>query len=161
MRVLKECNRESFYQRSLPLGTLLGLGTFYAVKSGYFRTSARWGATPKVIVAAVTGYFFGKLSYQKTCAEKMMALPNSPLGETLRRRRQQAGGMASSFSETARWGATPKVIVAAVTGYFFGKLSYQKTCAEKMMALPNSPLGETLRRRRQQAGGMASSFSET
>jgi hypothetical protein len=34
VRAFKECNRESFYQRSLPIGTFLGLGTFYAVKAG-------------------------------------------------------------------------------------------------------------------------------
>lgn len=34
IRAFKECNRESFYQRSLPIGTFLGLGTFYAVKAG-------------------------------------------------------------------------------------------------------------------------------
>ena len=34
LRVLKECNYESFYFRSLPLGTILGAVAFYGVKSG-------------------------------------------------------------------------------------------------------------------------------
>jgi hypothetical protein len=66
---------------------------------GYLGAGARFGATPKVFLAAVAGYFLGKLSYQKTCAEKMMALPNSPLGEMLRRRRQQSGGLGPSLSD--------------------------------------------------------------
>ena len=34
------------------------------------------------------GYFVGKFSYQKQCAEKIMALPNSKLGEMLRQRKK-------------------------------------------------------------------------
>jgi hypothetical protein len=62
------------------------------------KASGRWGATPKVMAAVFVGYFMGKFSYQKKCAEKMMQLPNSPLGEMLRKRRQQAGG--GSFTES-------------------------------------------------------------
>lgn len=34
LRVLKECNRESFYFRCLPFGTVLGSLTYLAVKKG-------------------------------------------------------------------------------------------------------------------------------
>lgn len=34
MRVIKECNKESFFQRCLPIGTALGISTYYGVKSG-------------------------------------------------------------------------------------------------------------------------------
>lgn len=34
LRVLKECNYESFYFRSLPFGTALGALAYYGVKSG-------------------------------------------------------------------------------------------------------------------------------
>lgn len=34
LQVLKECNRESFYFRSLPFGTVLGTAAYYAVKGG-------------------------------------------------------------------------------------------------------------------------------
>jgi hypothetical protein len=40
-------------------------------------------------VAAIIGYFLGKISYQSKCAEMMMRLPNSQLGEALRQRRMK------------------------------------------------------------------------
>lgn len=55
---------------------------------GYLAASARFGAFPKVAAAVTVGYFLGKFSYQQKCLEKLMQLPNSPLGEMLRKRRQ-------------------------------------------------------------------------
>lgn len=95
LRVLQQCNRESFYQRSLPLATILGVGTYYCVKNGYLKPNIKLGAVPKVVTAVILGYFIGKLSYQKKCAEKLMALPNSQLGAMLRNRRNKGG-----FQET-------------------------------------------------------------
>lgn len=46
---------------------------------------------PKVILGVVIGYFVGKFSYQQKCAEKIMALPDSRLGEILRQRKNQSG----------------------------------------------------------------------
>lgn len=37
MRVLKECDYEAFFQRSLPFGTGLGVAAYYAVKAGYLK----------------------------------------------------------------------------------------------------------------------------
>lgn len=87
LRVLQECNRESFYQRCLPLSTLFGVGAFIAVKSGTLQGNGKFGAVPKVIGAAVLGYFVGKLSYQSKCAEKMMKIPDSKIGSILRNRK--------------------------------------------------------------------------
>lgn len=95
LRVLQQCNRESFYQRSLPIATILGVGTYYGVKSGYFKPNVKLGAAPKVITAVILGYFIGKISYQRKCAEKLMALPNSQLGAMLRNRKNKGG-----FQET-------------------------------------------------------------
>ncbi|XP_018803386.1 PREDICTED: OCIA domain-containing protein 1-like isoform X1 [Bactrocera latifrons] len=39
IRVLRECNSESFFQRSLPLGTALGVGAYLAVKNGFVQNS--------------------------------------------------------------------------------------------------------------------------
>lgn len=39
MKVLAECNRESFFQRSLPLGTMFGVGAYLGVKQGFFSVS--------------------------------------------------------------------------------------------------------------------------
>ncbi|CAD6998676.1 OCIA domain-containing protein 1 [Ceratitis capitata] len=88
VRVLRECNTESFFQRSLPLGTALGVGAYLGVKNGYFKGNYRYGAVPKVVVGVIVGYFVGKFSYQQKCAEKLMRLPNSKLGELLQQRKQ-------------------------------------------------------------------------
>ncbi|XP_045463497.1 OCIA domain-containing protein 1 [Harmonia axyridis] len=88
LKIIKECGKESFFQRCLPLSTVLGLATYYGVKSGVFKASPRFGAAPKVIVAGFVGYFLGKISYQAKCAERLMQLPNSPYGELLRQRKK-------------------------------------------------------------------------
>ncbi|CAG9860523.1 unnamed protein product [Phyllotreta striolata] len=88
IRVLKECNKESFYKRCLPLSTLLAGSTYYAVKAGFLKGSPRFGPTPKVCVAVIVGYFIGKFSYQNKCAEKLMQLPQSKIGEMLRQKRR-------------------------------------------------------------------------
>lgn len=90
--MLRECNREAFFQRSLPLGTIGGLGTWYAVQRGMLKPSVRFGAGPKVFVGITLGYFIGKLSYQNRCAEKIMQIPNSRLAEVIRQRRQGGSG---------------------------------------------------------------------
>lgn len=46
------------------------------------------------MLGVIVGYFAGKFSYQQKCAEKIMRLPNSRLGEILRQR-QRGGGAAS------------------------------------------------------------------
>ncbi|KAF6200978.1 hypothetical protein GE061_005425 [Apolygus lucorum] len=96
LRVLQQCNKDSFYQRSLPMSAFLGTGTYWAVKAGYLRPGAKFGAIPKVSVAVVVGYLVGKISYQQVCAEKLMALPDSKVGQMLRNRK--AGIMESTFS---------------------------------------------------------------
>lgn len=88
LRVLKECNSESFFQRCLPFSTIFGAATYYAVKTGYINGNRRFGALPKVTAAVVVGFFLGKFSYQRKCAEKFMALPDSKLGHLLRARKQ-------------------------------------------------------------------------
>ncbi|XP_055702762.1 OCIA domain-containing protein 1 isoform X2 [Phlebotomus papatasi] len=102
LRVLKECNMESFYQRSLPLGTALGLAAYFGVKRGFFRPNAKYGAVPKVCLGVIVGYFFGKFSYQQKCAEKLMRLPNSKLAEILKQRKR--GGLYESLTPDQGFG---------------------------------------------------------
>ncbi|KAA5621326.1 hypothetical protein F3G63_36060, partial [Pseudomonas aeruginosa] len=52
--------------------------------SGHLKPNPRFGPFPKVTLAVVVGYFLGKLSYQQACAEKLMALPGSYIGQILR-----------------------------------------------------------------------------
>ncbi|XP_053689220.1 OCIA domain-containing protein 1 [Sabethes cyaneus] len=93
LKVLQECNREAFYQRSIPFGTVCGLSTWYAVQKGFLKPSARFGAGPKMFVGITIGYFIGKISYQNICADKIMRLPNSRLAEIIRQRRQGGGSV--------------------------------------------------------------------
>lgn len=97
VKALRECNTESFFQRSLPFGTGLGLLAYFGVKNGYLQGHVKYGAVPKVVMGVILGYFVGKFSYQQKCAEKIMRLPNSHLGELLRQRRQ-GGGVISSIT---------------------------------------------------------------
>uniref|UniRef100_A0A0N7ZDL5 OCIA domain-containing protein n=2 Tax=Scylla olivacea TaxID=85551 RepID=A0A0N7ZDL5_SCYOL len=103
LRVLRECNRESFYFRSVPLAAAFSTATAMALRKGILSASSRFGYTPKIIGAVAAGYFIGKLSYQNACAEKIMQLPNSPLAEALRRRKGRIGfqetlGMEAGFT---------------------------------------------------------------
>ncbi|EDW92236.1 OCIA domain-containing protein 1 isoform X2 [Drosophila yakuba] len=97
VKALRECNTESFFQRSLPFGTGLGLLAYFGVKNGYLQGHGKYGAVPKVVMGVILGYFVGKFSYQQKCAEKIMRLPNSHLGEMLRQRRQ-GGGVISTIT---------------------------------------------------------------
>ncbi|XP_063634236.1 OCIA domain-containing protein 1 isoform X2 [Cydia splendana] len=111
LRVLGQCNRESFYQRSLPLGTSLGVTTYIAIQKGYFKPNARFGAIPKISFAVLVGYFVGKLSYQEACAEKLMALPGSYIGQLLREKKQgRTGGGGNIQSTPSMFGAGPSDI---------------------------------------------------
>lgn len=53
--------------------------------SGYFKPSVRYGVFPKVTAAAFIGYLLGKFSYQSTCAQKLLQLPDSKLADAIRR----------------------------------------------------------------------------
>lgn len=88
LRVLRECNSESFWYRSLPIGTSMGVATWVAVQRGMIPGSLKFGATPKVALACIVGYFIGKFSYQTKCAEKIMRLPDSKLAEALKRKKK-------------------------------------------------------------------------
>uniref|UniRef100_A0A2H1VFX2 SFRICE_001128 n=1 Tax=Spodoptera frugiperda TaxID=7108 RepID=A0A2H1VFX2_SPOFR len=114
LRVLGECNKESFFQRSLPLGTTFGLAAYYAAQKGYLKPNPRFGPFPKVTLAVVVGYFIGKMSYQQACAEKLMALPGSYIGQLLRERKSGkviVGGSRSTVGTqppgTTMFGANP------------------------------------------------------
>ncbi|KAK7083190.1 Ovarian carcinoma immunoreactive antigen (OCIA) [Halocaridina rubra] len=91
LRVLRECNLESFYYRCVPMAAALSAAAFFAMKRGVLKTSERFGYTPKILGASAVGYFLGKFSYQNACAEKLMRLPDSPVGEALRKRKGRVG----------------------------------------------------------------------
>lgn len=96
LRVLQECNRESFWYRSIP-ACLFCVGiTQIAVNKGYLKPHPKYGAGLKTLGAALLGYILGKISYQNECRKKIMALPNSQLAETLRQRISRESGPSES-----------------------------------------------------------------
>lgn len=108
LRVLRECNKESFYYRCLPMAFIGTSAAYMAMRTGYLKQSARFGYAPKMMGAAFVGYFLGKMSYQNACAEKLMRLPNSPVGEALRKRKGQVGfeeslSIEPGFKEEEKW----------------------------------------------------------
>lgn len=94
-RVLRECNHESFFYRSVPFSVVSMAVTQALVARGVLSASPRFGSLPKVAFAGFCGYLAGKLSYMKTCQEKFKKLENSPLGEILRQR----AGMPPQYSK--------------------------------------------------------------
>uniref|UniRef100_A0A3B5QTV2 OCIA domain-containing protein 1 n=1 Tax=Xiphophorus maculatus TaxID=8083 RepID=A0A3B5QTV2_XIPMA len=89
-RVLKECNRESFLYRSVPFSVVSIAFTQALVARGNLHPTVKSHSYPlrmlHLPVAGFCGYMAGKLSYMKTCQEKLKKLENSPLGEILRQR---------------------------------------------------------------------------
>ena len=73
VKVLQECQSESFWRRSLPLSGLLGAAAHLAVQRGVLRPSPSYGAKPKVVLGIIVGYFAGKFSYATACSEKFLS----------------------------------------------------------------------------------------
>ncbi|XP_050360454.1 OCIA domain-containing protein 1 isoform X1 [Nymphalis io] len=105
IKALEECDKESFYQRCLPFSTFFAAITYAGVKNGTLKPNPRFGAIPKVTLAVIVGYFLGKLSYQRACAEKLMAIPNSYIGQLLREKKQGRLGIVPKRTPTM-FGAT-------------------------------------------------------
>ncbi|XP_046977486.1 OCIA domain-containing protein 1 isoform X2 [Vanessa cardui] len=105
IKALEECDKESFYQRCIPFSSVFAAITYAGVKNGTFKPNPRFGAIPKVTLAVIVGYFLGKLSYQQACAEKLMAIPNSYIGQLLREKKQGRSGIAPKRAPTM-FGAT-------------------------------------------------------
>ncbi|KAL5291198.1 Ociad1.2 family protein [Megaselia abdita] len=89
LKALEECSIESFFQRSLPLATILAVGAHIAVKQGYLKPNTKFGSAPKVVFGLILGYLIGQISYQNKCAQKFMEIPDSEIGELLRRTRKR------------------------------------------------------------------------
>ncbi|KAL1438317.1 hypothetical protein MTO96_048388 [Rhipicephalus appendiculatus] len=86
IKAFQECSNESFKYRALPLGLLASFGVQYAIKVGYLAPHPKYGPYLKMFGAGFVGWLVGKISYRRQCEEKLMKLPNSPIGEALRRK---------------------------------------------------------------------------
>lgn len=99
MRVLRDCNHESFYRRCLPLMVAGG-----ALAHTYFgRMPEPLSPTGKIIGfsgVAIAAWIIGKLSYRRTCEDKILTSGyNSQLVQSLRKRRgMPESEMSSDFS---------------------------------------------------------------
>ncbi|XP_066429200.1 OCIA domain-containing protein 1-like [Eleutherodactylus coqui] len=84
LRVLRQCDNESFWFRSLPFSVVSLLATQALIQAGKLAPSPRFGSWPKLAFASFFGYFAGKISYMQVCRKKFMELQNSPIAEKMR-----------------------------------------------------------------------------
>jgi len=90
-KVMRLCQSESFWYRSLPAGSLFSIIAHLGVQNGYLKPSPRWGSRPKVLLASVVGYFMGKFSYVNECADKfLIEAADGPVAEKIRIQRGMA-----------------------------------------------------------------------
>ncbi|XP_054719979.1 OCIA domain-containing protein 1-like [Uloborus diversus] len=87
VRVLQECNKESFYYRCLPFAMVGMAGTFFAVRNGYLSSHPKWGPSLKMTGAAFVGWILGKFSYRKICEEKFLHVKNGQIANAIRKKR--------------------------------------------------------------------------
>jgi len=84
--VMAECTNESFFYRSLPLSIILMGATKAAVHREILKPNIKYGATPKMALASLIGYFIGKFSYASICADKFLnKAPRSKIAEVIRK----------------------------------------------------------------------------
>ncbi|KFP60791.1 OCIA domain-containing protein 1, partial [Cariama cristata] len=79
-RIRKECKKESFWYRALPLSLGSMLVTQGLVSKGIFSASPRFGALPKMAIAGVLGFAIGKMSYIGECQKKFQKIGIVPFG---------------------------------------------------------------------------------
>ena len=95
LRILRECNRESFYRRCLPLliaGNALTHTWFNRAPEPLSRNKRMSGH----FIVSVAMWITGKLSYRRTCEEKLVTSGySSRLVDSIRKRR----GITSTESE--------------------------------------------------------------
>ncbi|KAM6401906.1 OCIA domain-containing protein 2-like [Pluvialis apricaria] len=85
-RIRKECKKESFWYRALPLSLGSMLVTQGLVSKGIFSASPRFGALPKMAIAGVLGFAVGKVSYIGECQKKFQKIGIVPPGPQKKRR---------------------------------------------------------------------------
>ncbi|CAL1543307.1 unnamed protein product [Lymnaea stagnalis] len=99
-KIMKECERDSFYLRALPISIGTMTGAFFMVKNGHWTPHPRFGALPKMLIAGSISYFFGKLSYLPKCQQKILEkIPNSNLAATIRKSK----GLPNPEAQVPAW----------------------------------------------------------
>ncbi|KRX43973.1 OCIA domain-containing protein 1 [Trichinella murrelli] len=84
--VLRECARESFIYRCLPLTVVGCFSAKYCQKSGLIKGHPIYGMTVKYLTIFGVAYLLGKFSYISECKEKILKrIPNSNLADAVRK----------------------------------------------------------------------------
>ncbi|KHJ48806.1 ovarian carcinoma immunoreactive antigen [Trichuris suis] len=87
LAVLRECARESFFYRCVPLAAGGCLVLKYLQTAGMIKAHPVYGLSLKYAAAVGIGYLIGKLSYIQECQKKILSrLPSSSLAQALLRR---------------------------------------------------------------------------
>ena len=82
-RLLRECNKESFWYRCFPLSAGICALMFYLAKQKNMRPK-----TLHILSGTFAGWFVGKLSYRRICEERLInSNSNSPFVNAMRRRK--------------------------------------------------------------------------
>ncbi|XP_076446445.1 OCIA domain-containing protein 1-like isoform X2 [Babylonia areolata] len=105
IKILEECNTESFWYRCMPLGLAFGGATTFLVKAGHLKPHPRYGATLKALGAVFLGYVMGKISYQSVCQQKILEkIPHTNLAQSVRKSR----GITSVYEQQPMADAGPE-----------------------------------------------------
>ncbi|CDW57147.1 OCIA domain containing protein [Trichuris trichiura] len=87
LAVLRECARESFFYRCVPLAAASCLALKYLQVAGVIKAHPVYGLSLKYAAAVGIGYLIGKLSYVQECQKKILSrLPSSNLAQALLRK---------------------------------------------------------------------------
>lgn len=77
-KIRKECRKESFWYRALPLSLGSMLVTQGLVSKGILSANPKLGALPKMAIAGVLGFGIGKMSYIGECQKKFQKIGYGP-----------------------------------------------------------------------------------
>ncbi|XP_005096218.1 OCIA domain-containing protein 1 [Aplysia californica] len=98
--VMRECERESFYLRALPMSAGAMAAAQMLVRSGRWQPHPTLGSFPKTAVLGAIGYLVGKIMYLPVCQQKILdRIPNSNLGVAVRK----AKGIPDPAAQESEW----------------------------------------------------------
>jgi len=103
--VIRECIKDAFWYRSLPLGVATSISVYYGVRAGKIR-GTRYGAWPIVLGAGSLAYVVGKLTYifGENCSRKFLEqAPDSDITATLRLKKRYREESLEDDQNTKSW----------------------------------------------------------
>ncbi|XP_043278547.1 OCIA domain-containing protein 1 [Venturia canescens] len=82
-RIYMECNKEAFFKKGIPYGSVSALTAFAAIKTGLFKSSKNFGYYPIILTAGGIGTFVGLVAHKAACVQKILDMPNSHLKQMI------------------------------------------------------------------------------